>query len=84
LSEKINCRLLRIIKSRSFRWGSNCVCETEGKVGKSGGKRPCGRRRYSLEDDKETGWEGVDLLYLNQGRDKCQAGNAVKHEAFRS
>jgi len=84
LSEKRNCRLLRVIKSRIIRWSSNSVRETDGKVGKSEEKRPYGRRRHRLEDDKETGWEGVDLLNLNQCRDKCQAANTVKREEFRN
>jgi len=84
LSEKRNCRLRRVIKSRIIRWTGNSVREAEGKVGKPGEKRPYGRRRHRLEDDKETGWEGVDLLRLNQGRDKCRAANTVKHEEFRN
>lgn len=84
LSEKRDCRRFRVIKSRIIRWSSNSVRETEGKVGKSGEKRPYGRRRHRLEDDKETRWEGVDLLHLNQGRDKCWAANTVKREEFRN
>jgi hypothetical protein len=38
LSEKRNCRLLRIIKSAIIRWTSNTICETERKIGKPGEK----------------------------------------------
>jgi len=82
LSEKRNFRLLRVIKSRVIGWSSNSVRETDGKVGKSGEKRPYGWRRHRLEDDKETGWEGVDLPHLNHGRDKCRAANTIKREEF--
>jgi len=41
-------------------------------VGKPEGKRPLGRRRRRWEDIRmdlrETGWEGVDWLHLNQDR----------------
>jgi len=30
------------------------------------------------------GWEGVDLLNVSQGRDKCRATNTVKHKEFRN
>jgi hypothetical protein len=41
-------------------------------VGKPDGKRPPGRHRHRWEDDKmdvmEIGWEGVDWIYVAQGR----------------
>jgi hypothetical protein len=53
-------------------------------VGKSQGKRPLGRPRRRREgniriDLREIGWEGVDSMYLDQGRDQwravCKRGN---------
>jgi hypothetical protein len=47
-------------------------------VGKSEGKRPCGRPRGRWEDNirmdiRETGWEGLDLIHLAQDSDQWLA-----------
>jgi hypothetical protein len=47
-------------------------------VGKREGKRPFGRPRRRWEDGirvdlKESGWRGVECIYLVQGRDRWRA-----------
>ena len=47
-------------------------------VGKPAGKRPLGRHRHRWEDDikmdlYEVGWEGMDLIYMAQDRDRWRA-----------
>jgi hypothetical protein len=47
-------------------------------VGKPEGKRPLGRRRRSWVDNikmdlRETGWDGMDWIYLAQNRDQWRA-----------
>jgi hypothetical protein len=46
-------------------------------VGKPEGKRPLGRPRRRWEDNirmdlREIGWEGVDWIFLAQGREQWQ------------
>jgi hypothetical protein len=55
--------------------------------GKPERKRPFGRRRLRLKDYinvdlKEVGWEGVNLIYLNQDRDKWVLVNTVMNLRF--
>jgi hypothetical protein len=47
-------------------------------VGKFEGKRPLGRPKRRWENNirmdlREIGWEGVDIIHLNQDRDQWQA-----------
>jgi hypothetical protein len=46
-------------------------------VGKPEGKRPLGRPRRRWVDNfkmdlRETGWDGVDWIYMAQDRDQCR------------
>jgi hypothetical protein len=67
-----------------MRWAGHVIGTGEMRnvykilVGKPEGKRPFGRTRhrwvYNIRIDlREIGWEGVDWMYLAQGRDQCWA-----------
>jgi hypothetical protein len=59
------------------------ACSTHGRneykilVGKPEGKRPIGRPRCKMEDNRmdlrEVGWDGVDWIHLAQDRDQWGA-----------
>jgi hypothetical protein len=72
---------IKVIKSRSMRWAGHVVHMGEMRnsykilVGKPKGKSPLGKLRHKREgnikvDLKEIGRDGVDWIYLVQGRDQ--------------
>jgi hypothetical protein len=77
-------RIIRIIKSRRMRWAGH-VARMGDKwngyriiMGKPEGKRPLGRPRRRWGDNtrmdlRETGWCGMDWIYLAQDRDQWRA-----------
>jgi hypothetical protein len=73
--------IIRMIKSRRMRRARHVARVGEKRtvyrilVGKPEGKRPLGRpRRRCVDNNKidlrETGWDGMDWLYLAQDRDQ--------------
>jgi hypothetical protein len=73
--------ITRVIKSRRVRWTGHAACMGEMRdayktlVRKPEQKRPLGRPRHRWEDNTrmnlgETGWEGVNWVYMAQGRDQ--------------
>jgi hypothetical protein len=74
--------IIRMIKSRRMRWAGNVACMGGGGrntyrilMGRPEGKRPLRTPRRRWEDNvkmdlRETGWGGMDWIYLAQGRDQ--------------
>jgi hypothetical protein len=70
--------VIRVMKSRRMRWAGNVACMGEMRnaysilVGKPEGKRRLGRHRCRWEDIRmdlrETGWEDVDWIRVDEDR----------------
>jgi hypothetical protein len=75
--------IIRMIKLRRMRWQGHLACMEEMKsayivlVEKFEVKRPLGRGRHRWKDNirmdiRETGWVGMNWIYLTQDRDLWQ------------